>query len=124
MLPSAAVPAPETYRRPIIAQDAAWSAQPGRPVSRACPTSAEPFPRRVLVAGVEVDHEPVGRDQRLLLQALPLLPRLHSFDRVAVADDITALEDVVPGVAQVGGKARQFHAVAVALEIGQPEHLE
>jgi len=70
--------------------------------------SAEPLPRRVALAGVEVDHEPAGRDQCLLLQAPPLLPRLHPFDRVAVTDDITALEYVVPGVAQVGGKARQF----------------
>jgi hypothetical protein len=73
---------------------------------------------------VEVDHEPAGRDQCLLLQAPPLLPGCIPFDRVAVTDDITALEDVVPGVAQVGGKARQFQVVAMALKIGQPKHLQ
>ena len=86
--------------------------------------SAEPLSGREVIAGVEVDHEPVGRDQRLLLQAPPLLPRLDAFDRVAVADDVTALEHVVRGVAQVAGQARQLDVVAVALEIGQAEDLQ
>jgi hypothetical protein len=39
-------------------------------------------------------------------------------------DDVAVLEDVEPGVTQVGGQAGQFQVVAVALKVGQPEHLQ
>src|SRR5204863_136420 len=77
--------------------------------------------RRIGCARIDVKHHPFRCDQRRFMLTAPTVARSDSLQRLAILDDIAAIEEIMRPVVEYPRDRRGIQAPEVTLEVGHSE---